>query len=185
MQHRRSTHRGSCLSAPFRPQGLVTLSAACSLRSLASFVSRRQRSWEVPFGVFSSQKVPDMFPFGRTHIPFSPAVSPPQLSAGPARWVAVPELWPSRESLTAGRMFSAPTAGYSHGVCPSRVLSQQPCPDFAGTPLACLAISRSLDHAWPATQSIDRLLPGSIREATIKLASGQNNPLKVSAPTSP
>lgn len=45
----------------FRPQGLATLSAACSLRSLAGFVSRRQHSWEVPFGAFPSRKRPGRF----------------------------------------------------------------------------------------------------------------------------
>jgi hypothetical protein len=65
------------LPATFRPQGLVTLSAACSLRSLASFFSRRQRSWEVPLRSFLLPGGARAFPRERTHIPFCPAVSPP------------------------------------------------------------------------------------------------------------
>jgi hypothetical protein len=37
---------------PFRLQGLATLLAVCSLRSLADPVSDRQRSWDSPFGAF-------------------------------------------------------------------------------------------------------------------------------------
>jgi hypothetical protein len=91
MQPRRSTDRGLCLPATFHPQGLVTLTMACSLQGLAGFVSHRQRSWEVPFGAFPSQEDVRAFPNGPTHLPFYPAVSPPHECAGPARWVAVPE----------------------------------------------------------------------------------------------
>ena len=44
--------------ATFRLQGLVTLLTAYALRSRAGFLSHRQRSWDLPFGAFSSQKVP-------------------------------------------------------------------------------------------------------------------------------
>jgi len=40
----------------------------------AGFVSHRQRSWDLPFGAFSSQKVSRPFPAGSTHIPFRPSV---------------------------------------------------------------------------------------------------------------
>jgi hypothetical protein len=43
--------------APFRLQGLVTLLTAYALRSRAGFVSHRQRSWDLPFGAFTSRKV--------------------------------------------------------------------------------------------------------------------------------
>lgn len=48
----RSTSRGVGLSATGRPQGLATLSAVSSRRSRAGFISRRQRSWDSPFGAF-------------------------------------------------------------------------------------------------------------------------------------
>jgi hypothetical protein len=60
LQHiraRRSTCHELCLLVTFRPQGLVTLSTVYSLRIRAGFVSHRQRSWDLPFGAFSSQEV--------------------------------------------------------------------------------------------------------------------------------
>jgi hypothetical protein len=48
--------------ATFRLQGLATLLAGYSLRARAGFVSRRRRSWDSPFGAFSSCKVPVAFP---------------------------------------------------------------------------------------------------------------------------
>jgi len=64
MRHRRSTCRGVCPPATFRLQGLVTLLASYSLRSLAGSVSHRQRSWDSPFGGFSSRKVSGALPPG-------------------------------------------------------------------------------------------------------------------------
>jgi hypothetical protein len=63
--------------ATFRLQGLVTLVTAYSLRSRAGFVSHRQRSWDSPFGAFSSRKVSGVLPAGRTHLPFSLPLLPP------------------------------------------------------------------------------------------------------------
>jgi len=71
---------------------------ASSLRSRAGFVSHRQRSWDSPFGGFSSRKVPGAFPPERTHLPFLPAVlPPPKRRTGPrgrGSWVTA-----SRKSL--------------------------------------------------------------------------------------
>jgi hypothetical protein len=47
--------------ATFRPQGLTTLSAAYSFRAHAGFISHRPRSWDSPFGAFSSRKVSARF----------------------------------------------------------------------------------------------------------------------------
>jgi hypothetical protein len=57
IRNRRSTVRGFCLPATFRLQGLATLVAVSSLRFRAGFVSHRRRSWDSPFGAFSSRKV--------------------------------------------------------------------------------------------------------------------------------
>jgi len=76
LQNRRSTHRERCLPAMFRLQGLITLLTAYALRSLAGFISHRQRSWDSPFGASSSGKVFQTFPPGRTHIPFRAACIP-------------------------------------------------------------------------------------------------------------
>jgi hypothetical protein len=48
--------------AKFRLQGLATLLTASSRESRAGFISRRQRSWDSPFGAFSSRRVSDAFP---------------------------------------------------------------------------------------------------------------------------
>jgi hypothetical protein len=61
MKDRRSTCRGLCLPATFRLQGLDTLLTAYSLQPRAGFLSTRQRSWDYPFGAFSSGKVPRRF----------------------------------------------------------------------------------------------------------------------------
>jgi len=61
-------HLPRALPAPatFRLQGLVTLLAAYSFRAHAGFVSHRPRSWDSPFGAFSSRKVTARF---RTVVP--------------------------------------------------------------------------------------------------------------------
>jgi hypothetical protein len=65
-----------------RLQGLATLLAASSRRARAGYVSRRRRSWDSPFGAFSSRKVSGAFPPGRTHMPFAPPVSPTAEAVG-------------------------------------------------------------------------------------------------------
>jgi len=57
--------------ATFRLQGLATLLTVYSLRGRAGLVSYRQRSWDSPFGAFSSQLVTGRFRTGRTHISFT------------------------------------------------------------------------------------------------------------------
>jgi hypothetical protein len=74
--------RGFCLPASFRPQGLVTLSTVYSPADLADSVSHRQRSWDFPFGAFSSRKVSGSFPPGSTHVPFLPTLFPTAEAAG-------------------------------------------------------------------------------------------------------
>jgi hypothetical protein len=69
----------------FRPQGLVTLSTVYSLRAFVGFFSRRQRSWDLPFGAFPSRKVSGAFPSGSTHLPFSLSLLPPQATGRPDR----------------------------------------------------------------------------------------------------
>jgi hypothetical protein len=63
--------------ATVRLQGLVTLWAVYALRARAGFVSHRRRSWDSPFGAFSSRKVSRSFPSGSTHVPFVPSLFPP------------------------------------------------------------------------------------------------------------
>jgi hypothetical protein len=76
MKDRRSTSRGICLPATFRLQGLVTLLTVYSLQSRAGFVSTRQRSWDYPFGAFSSGKVPGRFHLDAPTYRFLPRICP-------------------------------------------------------------------------------------------------------------
>jgi hypothetical protein len=129
IRRRRSTCCGFCLPATFRPQGFLTLSTVSALRCRAGFVSRRRRSWDFPFGAFSSRKVPVRlrpggptyrFRFRYTH----------RRSGWPARKPAVPGLLPLRESLAIGNVFSVPVAGCSLGFLPLRVHQRSPSPSL-------------------------------------------------------
>jgi hypothetical protein len=64
LQHikaKRSTVRGFCRPASFRPQGLLTLSTVSSLFARAGFVSHRQRSWDSLFEAFPSRRAVERF----------------------------------------------------------------------------------------------------------------------------
>jgi hypothetical protein len=63
--------------ALFRLQGLVTLLTAYALRSRAGSISHRRRSWDSPFGAFSSRKVSGPLPPEWAHLPFHLSVLPP------------------------------------------------------------------------------------------------------------
>jgi len=105
-----------------------------------------------------------VFPPKRTHIPFCPAVSPPRLSVGPARWVAVSELWPSRKSLAPRHVFSTIGAGYSLGGLPFQGTLATALPGFRRGSSRLLSAVQPVSRTLPATQSIGRLPPGFIRD---------------------
>jgi hypothetical protein len=155
LRNRRSASHGLCLPATFRLQGLATLLTAYSLRYRAGFLSHRQRSWDSPFGAFSSRKVSRPFPTGRTHLPFRLPVYPHTQGAGAGStsrgsWaLTLPRVPGDRH------VFSTPTAGCSRGLPPSRAAGRSLGRDFARPPL-----TRLLDWAHaspPAPQSFDRL----------------------------
>jgi hypothetical protein len=127
LRDRKSTRRGFAAPARFRLQGLVTLWTAYSFRALAGFVSRRRRSWDSPFGAFSSRKVSAAFPRGCTHVPFRPSVIPP-----PKRWAGPTSrgFWGSTlPGIPAGQTgFNSPTAGCSLGLYPPRAFRREPGP---------------------------------------------------------
>ena len=129
IRERRSTFRGLCLPATFRPQGLVTLSTVSSLRTPAGFVSRRQRSWDSPFGAFPSQEASARF---RTHEPTyrfaarlrrreaaTQPVRPRFLGFDPPKSPWRSDAWLARRSLDAPL-----------GFAPSRVCQPKPCGGF-------------------------------------------------------
>jgi hypothetical protein len=129
MKDRRSTCRGFCLPATFRPQGLVTLSTVSSLRTLAGFVSRRQRSWDSPFGAFPSREASARF---RTHEPtyrFAARLRRREAATQPVRprflgFDPPKSPWRS-DTLLARRPLDAPL-----GFAPSRVSQPEPCGGF-------------------------------------------------------
>jgi hypothetical protein len=116
--------------AKFRPQGLVTLSTAYSLRALAGLVSCRRRSWDSPFGAFSFRQVPAAFPQPVNPHAVLPVGFPIHRSgrAGPTgrgSWAfTLPGVPDDR------RRISTATAGCSLGLRPSRVFRHRPCTNF-------------------------------------------------------
>jgi hypothetical protein len=160
LQHtrvRRSTFRRLYGPATFRPQGLVTLSAAYSLRALAGFFSRRRRSWDSPFGAFSARKVSAAFPRRNTHLPFLPPVFPSRTSrVRPAQWAAASGVRPFRESLApaAGlvrRPLVAPLGFTLLGLSDEGLAGLHPGSSHA------LRDHRPHDRRRPAPRSINRL----------------------------
>lgn len=174
LQHsrdRRSTCRGACQApATFRPQGLATLSAAYSLRARAGLLSCRRRSWDSPFGAFSSRKVSAAFPGGRTHVPFLPSVFPaPRRRAGPTGrgfWAF------TLPGVPRGRgMIGASTAGCSLGLCPLRVSRKRPRANPRPRSSHALRGDRPCDRAPPAPRSFSQPRPRLVRR---RQADGRN-----------
>jgi len=171
----------TCQPAAFHLQGLATLLAVYALRSLAGFVSHRQRSWDSPFGAFSSRKVSGVFPPGRARIPFLLSVIPsPKRQAGPDRprfpgFSPSGSPWPPdgrliRQQLDAPLGFSLP--GLS-----GEGLRR----DFARRPLTRFAARRRTPD-WPASQSLDQPSLGFVPDFVPKHGAAQSNPLRVPAP---
>jgi hypothetical protein len=150
---RRSTLRGLCLPATFRLQGLVTLLTAYSLRTRAGLVSYRRRSWDSPFGAFSSREGV-RYVSARTHpLTVSPAAIPSAEARdrhGRPRFLGFdPSGNPWRPSVClAHRALDAPLGFALLG-------SWEEClgRDFARPPLTCFP-QRSDRRAAP--QSIDQ-----------------------------
>jgi hypothetical protein len=184
-----SAHQGSAVHfsrdmpepATFRLQGLVTLLAVYSRRARAGFISHRRRSWDSPFGAFSSRKVSAAFTSGRTHMPFNPSVFPP-----PKRWAG--PMGRGYWALTLSRVpgdrtgFNSPTAGCSHGLCPSRACRRKPCPGFRPDSSHALPGSRPYDHQPAAPRSLNQSSPGSNLGTRRTEWVGWNSPSRVLAP---
>jgi len=126
---------------------------AYSLQSRAGFVSHRQRSWDSPFGAFSSRKVPGALPPGRTHLPFLLSVLPPPKQwAGPTgrgSWASVLPRVPGDL-----RAFDPAIAGCSLGFRPSRVFLRRLTPGFRPVSSHALCRPSSKPPSPPAPQSV-------------------------------
>jgi hypothetical protein len=134
-----SAHQGSEVYLPralpqpatFRPQGLATLSAVYALRARAGFVSRRRRSWDSPFGAFSSHRVSTRVSARLDPHTVSPAGIPDarRRRAGPTgrgSWALTPAGIPGDRQV-----FSPPNAGCSLGFHLPGFSSRSLARDFA------------------------------------------------------
>jgi hypothetical protein len=144
IRNRRSTYHGLSRPATFRLQGLVTLVTAYSLQSRAGFVSHRQRSWDSPFGAFSSQEEPGLLPPSDPTYRFTCRCSR-RRSEGPAQQAFGSWDSTSRESLASRQGVSSPIAGCSLGLRPSRVSRRSPCPGFR--PSSSHALPRASNYS--------------------------------------
>jgi hypothetical protein len=169
--------------ATFRLQGLVTLLTAYSLRTRAGFLSHRQRSWDSPFGAFSSQQAPGLLP------PADPTYRSAcrysrRRSEGPAQQASVSGIRPpestwrpdgglARRPLDAPLGFALP--GFS---------CRSPCPGFR--PNSSHALPRTC--GYPPIRRRPRVSINSrlVRSATAPEGptSAPDNPLRVPAPAS-
>jgi hypothetical protein len=173
--------RGLCLPAAFRPQGLATLSTACSLRTRAGFISRRQRSWDSPFGAFSSCEVSERYHPEAPTYRFSRRCSHRTRRRGGAAGRGFWGLTLARVLWRPKRVFSTPAAGCSPGICPS--WASQPKPWRRFRPASSHALhdrndARSSRRHLRVSISLD-LVPSSPRANT---RPGRNNPSRVFAP---
>jgi hypothetical protein len=126
MKDRRSTCRGRYQARYVPPSGFGYPLDGFLPSNPCRFFSHRQRSWDSPFGGFSSRKVSDTFPQseGPTCRFFQRCSR--RRSAEPARWTAAPGSCPFPESLAIDRGVSPSTAGASRGIHSSRVLPRKP-----------------------------------------------------------
>lgn len=108
---------GFASPATLRPQGLVTLSPSFSPQGRAGLVSCRRRSWDLPFGAFSSAGgSPDLSNRTAPAYRFSAAICPSKEFERPARGSrGFRVLTPTAESLAVGRVFNTSVAGCSPG----------------------------------------------------------------------
>jgi hypothetical protein len=167
--------------ATFRLQGLATLLAACSRRARASFVSHWRRSWDSPFGAFSSRKVLAAFADECTHMPFRPSVFPtPKRWAGPmgrGSWVfTLPRVPGSRTGVSSPDYWRLPWVSPSQGIPATALsgLSPELLPRaLRAGPQAATSTGASESHRLPL---------GPTRPDRQAGRTGQDNPHRVFAP---
>ncbi len=174
--------RGHPCAARFRLQGLLTLVAACSHRTRAGLISSRQRSWDLPFRAFPSNRVIGAFPPDRACVPFLLPVHHPGCPGGPAREAAASRFWPLPECLAPDRVISAAVAGGSPGLHPSRALQTRPSPVPPPAPSHALRDSTPGGAETRAPQSLNQPHPGPTRPFAIWNDRGSGDPQRVPAP---
>jgi len=111
--------------ATFRLQGLATLLTAYSLQYRADLVSYRQRSWDSPFGAFSSRKVNRMFPPDLDPHTVDLSIYPrTRRCRGRRDKLRFLGFDPFGESLASPRVFSTGPTGCSLGFFPFRAIGR-------------------------------------------------------------
>ena len=121
----------------------------------AGFISHRQRSWDLPFGAFSTRKVPDRFPDRMDPHTVYPAVDSECRSTQAGS--ASRGFWALTLARVPGdpHVFSMPSAMLPW-VFPSQGYSQKPGSGFR--PTSSHALRDETRIPPPAPQSIDQLL---------------------------
>jgi hypothetical protein len=121
------------------------------------------------------------FPRGRAHVPFLPAVSPAAEAEGRPTGPRFLGFNPFRSPVATGHVISAPTAGCSLGLRPSRVFRRNaPAETFARPPLTRFRVAVRKTAA-PAPQSLLRFHLDSPTFPASR-AAGRINPFRVPAP---
>jgi hypothetical protein len=167
LRNRRSTFAGLTSPARFRLQGLATLLAVFSPRFRAGFVSHRRRSWDSPFGAFSSRKLPARYrtdgPTYRFLLQVNP---PPKQKVGPTghgSWVFNPSGNPWRPFVCLVRRPLDAPLGFA-----LRGFARESLGGISPTLLSSAFVGRRLPAAPPAFQSLDRPSPGLPRPPVCK-----------------
>lgn len=160
-----STSCGFCLPATFRAQGLVTLSTVYSPAGLAGSISHQQRSWDFPFGAFSSSKVSESFPLGSAHLPFHPTLFPSAEAEGRPVEPRFLGFSPLLESSNESRGLKAPFVGCSLGFFPPEVQGRKPWRRFRPTSSHVLSTKWALQPAVRCT-SESRSVPAARRSSS-------------------
>jgi len=129
-----------------RLQGLATLWTVSSRESRAGFISRRQRSWDSPFGAFSSRRVSTTFPQRKNPHTVSPSGC--CASRGSARTGRLRSLGfdPAENPSPMSMCLAHSTAGCSLGIHLFQGSRSMPSPGVCPTTLP-RALSRCLATA--------------------------------------
>lgn len=137
----------------------MTLLTVYSLRFRAGSFSRQQRSWDFPFGAFSSDEASGSVSARKTHLPFFSASFSRRQSGGPARRTAASGFYLvgvpcGRRVISAVDRWMLPWVFSLPGL-----VSENLDRDFAQSPLTRLANSAPKEPEPLTPQSLDQPSP--------------------------
>jgi hypothetical protein len=162
---------------------LVTLLTVYTLRSRAGFLSHRQRSWDSPFGAFSSRTVSRSITTQISPLTMSHIGAPAALAVGRPneRWFLGFDPCESPSRLGKGLACQPPDAPL--GFLPSRAIYRRPRPGFRPDSSLALPIPDGEPSATAAPQSINQPPARPIRLPQRTTTTAQGHPSRVLAPT--